>query len=547
MGGPYRSDGPWKPPGEITWGAPGQPPQGIPGQAHPPGVGPPPGMPPPRSVRPLVIAGIVAVAIFALVAGLLVVTLDDGARFDDSAGRKARAAVADLTAAASNLAQARGVRYTGGYLDDNGDTVTVDARVTNEGWTRADLAREDDKITVLSNGPRTFLKADRDYWSAHGAPRDTLGEYAKRWVRVPTEELGFDLARSVSPGVLGADLLLAVERNEVTVGPVVTVSGRQVRELTTRYAKVYVTTTGPREVVRITSRRPARPARSGRGGGAGETVPTRVRSPFDPEQFELDLAALSPDDVRNLFSELEKRVKELKKSVDSEVRFALTGRIKLDPCTVSGCTATVSVSNNVSSTSPYLVVSRPVVAVITVRMTLDKRAVKTCAPTRSMKPNGSATVKCRARYTVPADGMTHHVEASAKAVARAAVDADVRKMTKDLKTERDGGPPPAPDSSDDLGRAWLPCDPGDIEDEQATCPNDALRIHKQLGGETRTIRPPGGLGNLGGYRGYDADWAQHLVVLKDGRVYDPWTSRYGEPADVYKARWEWGGVLDFGF
>lgn len=483
-------------------------------------------------------------ALFALVASLLMVTLDDDARFDDSAGRKARAAAADLTAAALSLAQARGVRYTGRYLDDNGDAVTVDARVTNGGWTRADLVRGDDKIAVLSNGPLTYLKADKDYWSAHGAPRDTLGEYAKRWVRVPTEELGFDLARSVSPGVLGADLLLAVERKEVTVGPVVTVSGRQVRELTTRYAKVYVTTTGPREVVRITSRRPAR---SGHGGGAGETVPARVRAPFDPEQFELDLAGLSADDVKGLFSELEKRIKKLKKSVDSEVRFALTGRIKLDPCTVSGCTATVSMSNNVSSTSPYLVVSRPVVAAITIRMTLDKRTVKTCSPTRSMKPNGSATVKCRARYTVPADGMTHHVEAAAKAVARAAIDADVRKMTKDLKAERDGGPPPAPDRSDDLGRAWLPCDPGDIEDEQATCPNDALRIHKQLGGETRTIRPPRGLGNLGGYRGYDADWAQHLVVVKDGRVYDPWTSRYGEPTDVYKARWEWGGVLDFGF
>jgi type II secretory pathway pseudopilin PulG len=486
----------------------------------------------------------VALAVLALVSGLLVVALHNDARFDDSAGRKARAAVADLTAAALSLAQTSGIRYTGRYLDDNGDAVTVDARVTNEGWTRANLVRDDDKIAVLSNGPRTYLKADKDYWSAHGAPRDTLAEYAKRWVRVPTEELGFDLARSVSPGVLGADLLLAVERDEVTVGPVVTVSGRQVRELTTRYAKVYLTTTGPPEVVRITSRRPGR---GGSGGGVGETVPTRVRTPFDPEQFELDLVSLSSDEVTDLFSELEKRVKDLKKSVDSEVRFALTGRIKLDPCTVSGCTATVSMSNNVSSTSPYLVVSQPVVAVITIRMTLDKRTVKTCAPTRSMKPNGSATVKCRTRYTVPADGMTHHVEAVAKAVARAGVDADLREMTKDLKAERDGGPPPAPDKADDLGRTWLPCDPGDVEDEHATCSNDALRIHKQLGGVTRTIRPPRGLGTLGGYRGYDADWAQHLVVVKDGRVYDPWTSRYGEPTDVYKARWEWGGVLDFGF
>jgi hypothetical protein len=493
------------------------------------------------------ITGITGVVMLALVAGLLVLVLDDGggdARFDNSGGRQARAA---LTAAALELAQTPGVRYTGSYRDDNGDTVQVDARVTNEGWTRGSLNRDGEKLSVLSNGPRSYLKGDKSYWSGHGAPRDSLTEYTKRWVSVPTEELGIDLARSLSPGVLAADLLLAVERGEITVGPVSTLDGTEVQEVTTRYATVYLTTAEPRRVVRISSRRPARG-----GQGGGEMAPavsdgTRVRTPIDPEEFELDLTSLSEGELTGLFKDLEKRVRELDKSVDSQVRFSLDSRIRLDPCTVSGCTATVSMSNSVSSTSPYLVVSRPVVASITIRMTLDKRTVKTCTTTRGMKPNGSATVKCRARYTVPADGQTHHVEAVAKAVARAAVDADVEKMVKDLKAERDAGTPPRPDEADDLGAQWQPCDPSDIEDQELTCPRDSLRIHKMLGGETRTIKPPKGLGAVGGYRGYDANWGQHLVVVKDGRVYDPWTSRYGEPEDIYKARWEWGDVLDFGF
>jgi hypothetical protein len=510
-----------------------------------------PPVPPRNPRRPLIITGIAVAVALTVVVGLLVLVFDDksGGRFDDSAGREARAARQTLTAAAFNLAQTPGVRYTGSYRDDNGDMVEVDARVTNRGWTQGALTREGQEISVLSNGPRSYLRAGKKYWSGHGAPRDSLGEYAKRWVRVPTEELGIDLARSLSPGVLGADLLLAVERDEIAVGAVSTMDGAQVREVTTRYATVYVTTAEPQQVVRIASRKPAR---DGQGGGGGEVVPTvdgpdRVRTPIDPEEFELDLESLSAAEAKRLFTDLDKRVRELTKSVDSQVRFALASRIRLSPCTVSGCTATVSMSNNVPSTSPYLVVSRTVVASITIRITLDKRTVKTCSPTRGMKPNSSTTVKCRARYTVPADGQTHHVEATAKAVARAAADADIDRMLDDLKAERTAGAPPRPDQAADLGERWQPCDPSRIEDEEGSCPEDSMRIHTVLGGETRNIRPPIGLSALGGYRGYDARWGQHLVVVKDGRVYDPWTGRYGEPVTVYKARWEWGDALVFGF
>ncbi|MFJ7193617.1 hypothetical protein, partial [Streptomyces bacillaris] len=35
------------------------------------------------------------------------------------------------------------------------------------------------------------------------------------------------------------------------------------------------------------------------------------------------------------------------------------------------------------------------------------------------------------------------------------------------------------------------------------------------------------------------------MVIRDGRVYDGWTDRYGEPIDVYRSRFEYGEYLRF--
>ncbi|AJT70043.2 hypothetical protein T261_8450 [Streptomyces lydicus] len=42
---------------------------------------------------------------------------------------------------------------------------------------------------------------------------------------------------------------------------------------------------------------------------------------------------------------------------------------------------------------------------------------------------------------------------------------------------------------------------------------------------------------LGPYRGQDSGWGHHEVVVRNGRVYDAWTDRYGEPIEEYAQHW----------
>jgi hypothetical protein len=54
---------------------------------------------------------------------------------------------------------------------------------------------------------------------------------------------------------------------------------------------------------------------------------------------------------------------------------------------------------------------------------------------------------------------------------------------------------------------------------------------------------------LGGYGPDDfySDWHEHVVVVKDGRVYDAFTGSQGLPIDEYKDLWRYKDEIDFGF
>ncbi|MGH3713970.1 MAG: hypothetical protein ACRDT4_10995, partial [Micromonosporaceae bacterium] len=509
-----------------------------------------PAAPPAGSKRGWIIGGVAGVVVLGLVCALLAALISgggDNAHFDDPAKRAARLAGEDLSAAAATLSQTPAVRYTGSFTED-GDEIPVTAQLTNDGWTIAQLTIDGTKVEVLSNGPRTYLRAPKDYWDDHGAPRDAIDDYAKQWVRVSPDELNIDLSRMLAPGALGADLAAAVQRGATSGGAVSKLDGTEVREVLTPYATVYVTTAKPQQIVRITQRKAASPSPSGRGGG--ELQPAYApgyRAPEIPEEFEFDLTGLSEKEVAGLFDALERRVKALANSVDSAVTFSLSGGITLKPCNVNTCTATVTIANRVSSESPYLAVQQPVQATITIRITLDGRTVKVCNANKSMKPNGSAKVSCTATYNVPADGRTHPLVATAKGVARATVSADIKRLFEDLKAERKRGKPQPPGKDADLGTKWKPCDPRELPDDKGGCEKAADEIEKLIGGDQHTIKPPKGARALGKYRGYDTPWTEHVVVVKDGRVYDAWTGRHGEPIEVYKSRWEYGDVLNFGF
>jgi hypothetical protein len=75
------------------------------------------------------------------------------------------------------------------------------------------------------------------------------------------------------------------------------------------------------------------------------------------------------------------------------------------------------------------------------------------------------------------------------------------------------------------------------------CDEYAEILQREIGGEIKPFYPPGIpaadlASRLGG-------WAHHTVVVKDGRVWDQFVSAM--PIDDFKALWEFGDVIDFGF
>ncbi|MDX2974370.1 ALF repeat-containing protein, partial [Kribbella solani] len=79
------------------------------------------------------------------------------------------------------------------------------------------------------------------------------------------------------------------------------------------------------------------------------------------------------------------------------------------------------------------------------------------------------------------------------------------------------------------------------------CEICAEQIRKSLGGGTIFTIKPTMSPFLPPYRGKEAGWYMHVVVVYNGKVYDAWTGRGGESIAEYKSRWEWTDVIDFGF
>ena len=94
----------------------------------------------------------------------------------------------------------------------------------------------------------------------------------------------------------------------------------------------------------------------------------------------------------------------------------------------------------------------------------------------------------------------------------------------------------------DLGPDWTPRDPATIC-KSTGCEDVAIEIQQKIGGTRFRIEDQYGAPTLGQYRGEDTYWAYHEVDVVDGRVYDAWTDRYGEPVDQYISNWQYGKYL----
>ena len=82
------------------------------------------------------------------------------------------------------------------------------------------------------------------------------------------------------------------------------------------------------------------------------------------------------------------------------------------------------------------------------------------------------------------------------------------------------------------------------------CENVADQIVEIIGAkfdDVVKIAPKKGLRTLGGFKKQATEWFNHIVVVKDGRVYDAFTGYKGLPIDDYKELWTCKDFIDFPF
>ncbi len=92
----------------------------------------------------------------------------------------------------------------------------------------------------------------------------------------------------------------------------------------------------------------------------------------------------------------------------------------------------------------------------------------------------------------------------------------------------------------DLGVSWRAADASKICGSSG-CEIVARDIQGQIGGEVFELST--GTPFMGKYRGQDTLWGSHQVVIKDGRVFDAWTGRYGETVADYLRQWQYGDMI----
>lgn len=468
-GGPVRSPWPYPPatpafPPATPAFPPAAPPFQHSAQPVPPWIGVKAGRRPNNRTRlaPWLIGGGVAVVVVLalLVAGAFVAFDRGGADGtgprETAARRAAAAAERELARSATELAAAPAARYTGTLVGSSGRSMPVEITITAEGSAEATLTVVGEKVEAVALADGLYLKGSAAFWRAQGAAADSVADFGQQWVKADQDLFGSDLTATLAPGAL-ARLLDPREGEQLAIGEPEQVNGAEARAMRVGSLTAYVTTAEPHRIVRLTSggelgasSDPSDPPTRGTPsvlGDRGRFIEARAPGGTG---FALDVAELADPEVEAFYKDLEARVRALKDSLDSRVRFSLAGQITLAPCSTNGCQANVTISNRVQTNSPYVSAQQPVNATVTISMTLDGRPINTCVNAVSMPPNGTATTSCFAAYTIPParNPTTHFVEAKSRTVARALVQADVDRLVNDLLAEfarnrRSRGPKPS--------------------------------------------------------------------------------------------------------
>ncbi|MEV6813270.1 hypothetical protein [Micromonospora sp. NPDC051296] len=410
----------------------------------PPPFPPPPPPSPPASARPrrlgLLFGGLALAFLLICASGVLIVAPRFAGELGDKEERPTEAQAAANTAdqelrqAAERLLTTPAVRYQGSFTGPDGDRVSMDVQVTNEGTVRGKLITGGQTAELLDLGDRTFLKVGAAFWREAGLTDGREKVFAKRWVRVPSDLFGFDFGDVLAPALLATGMVPGIDENgypqpeeSPALGAVTSVDGVEARGVVIGGVTYLISTAEPRQLLGV-STTPVTESGSG-----FQTIAYRVSD----VELRAKLQVLTDDQRQLLFDEVRRQMDVLAQSLDSIVQVSLTGKANLSPCNTNGCTANLKLRSRITSASKYVTVSKQVTVEVDITMTLDGKVVQTCPEVLTMKPKDTATVRCRASYFIPParKPKTHQVYAAYTAVARAVTTADAKKMAADLADE----------------------------------------------------------------------------------------------------------------
>ncbi|OIV35266.1 hypothetical protein BIV57_22480 [Mangrovactinospora gilvigrisea] len=407
-----------------------------------------------------------AAAIWGPLGGVLPDGGRSGSRGGGAGGEAAAldSAASDLKAAADRLATVRATAYSGTFSNTEDGPGHLDLTSTPSGLSSgrmteagaANAQAHPRTLGLLAPEPgKVFVKGDRGFWEDEGLQTGTkLTAYSDHWVKAPFLLSGqTQLVRSLAPGSVAAAMRQDAAARRVRPAVAATVDGVPVRRIATPDGMFDVTASAPHRLVRISTgggTSSASPKPSAPGATAPSTpapsdsssaAPVAARQADDvtpvasalPAGLELRVSETSPSAAAGFRNGYLAGVGTLGGSVDTDVSFSIPGKVALEPCTTNGCTASATVKNADHRGKGAGQVS----AMVTVRVTLDGRTVRTCSIPRTMPPNSSTQVSCVASYTIPAsaNATTHRVQAEVSAVARGATDSQISGYRSEFAQE----------------------------------------------------------------------------------------------------------------
>lgn len=325
-------------------------------------------------------------------------------------------------AAVEELAKRPAIRYRGDLEQTGATAGSMDVTVmrTNQAVGTAKVDGATMRVVVLDG--KLAASTGKEGWRKIGIKESQLAEFARNYVVVEPDALGFDPREAMTPAKLAELLRGLVEqryhpRTDSVHRPVTrakTDDGTEVYRIPVGDGFVDVTVAEPHRIVLVSGIEPV--------SGLSEWT-------------DVELTDVGQQDLERAFDTLEKALAKFAEATVYVPGFELTHDPGKVNCTSSGrCTVSVRVSNEIDARGN-------VVSDVSVRLRATVRGgplgTRTCTDAGTMPPNRSTEMTCSVRFSLPAVSgpVSYQISARLHTLGRAVYRPDVEALRTQLQRD----------------------------------------------------------------------------------------------------------------